>query len=86
MKQAIHNFDKDLVKIISEAIFKQEITSIKKLKDIAFEKGFEEDDVPDILQVFLDENMIVLPAIKIDEKDFMVNKYKISELEKEGLI
>lgn len=42
MNQEIHNFNQELVKTINKSIFKEEITSIKKLEDIAFQKGYEE--------------------------------------------
>ncbi|MBA8772285.1 hypothetical protein [Staphylococcus coagulans] len=52
MNQEIRNFNQDLVKTISKSIFKTEITSIKRLEDIAFEKGYEEKDVRKILKIF----------------------------------
>ena len=58
MNQEIHNFNQDLVKTISKSIFKTEITNIKRLEDIAFEKGYKEKDVREILNIFFKEGII----------------------------
>lgn len=86
MKQEIHNFDKELVKTISQPIFKVEITSIRKLEDIAFKKGYEEKEVRKILNIFFKEGIIELPLQKIGMNDFLVNMHKIDELKRENLI
>ena len=88
MNHEIHNFNQDLVKTISKSIFKTEITNIKRLEDIAFEKGYKEKDVREILNIFFKEGIIELPLQKqkIQEHDFFVNMHKINELEHENLI
>ncbi|MFQ3838378.1 hypothetical protein [Staphylococcus pseudoxylosus] len=86
MNQEIHNFNQELVKTINKSIFKEEITSIKKLEDIAFQKGYEEKDIREILNIFFKDGIIELPLQKIGENDFLVNTHKISELERENLL
>lgn len=61
MNQEIHNFNQDLVKTISESIFKKEITSIKRLEDIAFGLRYKEkdaEDVREILNIFLKRGLL----------------------------
>ncbi|MFQ3726684.1 hypothetical protein ABLV92_05085 [Staphylococcus equorum] len=86
MNQKIHNFNQDLVKTINQSIFKEEMTSIQELKERAFQKGYEEKDVPEILNLLFHDGIIELPLQKIGEHDFLVNEHKINELERENLI
>ena len=86
MNQKIHDFNQGLVKTISQSIFQKEITSIQKLEDIAFEKGYEEKEVREILNIFFKEGIIELPLQKIGTNDFLVNMHKIDELKDEKLI
>ncbi|ATQ50741.1 hypothetical protein CPZ17_09900 [Staphylococcus epidermidis] len=91
MNQEIHNFNQELVKTISESIFKKEITSIKRLEDIAFRLRYKEkdaEDVREILNIFFKEGIIEYPLqnLRIQENDFLVNMHKINELERENLI
>ncbi|MCG2128168.1 hypothetical protein K4S04_10670 [Staphylococcus epidermidis] len=91
MNQEIHNFNQDLVKTISESIFKKEITSIKRLEDIAFGLRYKEkdaEDVREILNIFFKKGIIEYPLqkLRIPENDFLVNMHKINELERENLI
>jgi hypothetical protein len=86
MNQEIHNFNQDLVKTINKSIFKEEITSIQALKDIAFQKGYEEGDVPEILNLLFHDGIIEIPLQKIGKHDFLVNDHKIDELKHENLI
>lgn len=71
MNQEIHNFNQDLVKTISKSIFKTEITNIKRLEDIAFEKGYKEKDVREILNIFFKEGIIELPLQKQKYKNMI---------------
>lgn len=71
MNQEIHNFNQDLVKTISESIFKKEITSIKRLEDIAFGLRYKEkdaEDVREILNIFFKEGIIEYPLQKYEYK------------------
>jgi len=86
MNQEIHNYDKEVVKVITNSIFNEEITSIQDLKDRVYQKGHDDKDVSNILQVFLYSGIIEMPIQKSGEHDFLVNMHKLNEVEREGLI
>lgn len=86
MNREIHNYDKEVVKVITNAIFREEITSIQVLKDRVYQNGYDDKDVSNILHVLLYSGIIEMPVQKIGEHDFLVNMHKLNEVEREGLI
>ncbi|WP_314347782.1 hypothetical protein [Mammaliicoccus vitulinus] len=90
MNQEIHNYDKEVVKVITNSIFKEEITSTQVLKDRVYQNGHDDKDVSDILNVLLYSGIIDMPRYELNgkfrEHDFMVNMHKLNEVEREGLI
>lgn len=86
MNQEIHNYDKEVVKVITNAIFREEITSIQVLKDRVHQNGYDDKDVSNILHVLLYSGIIEMPVQKNGEHDFLVNMHKLNEVEREGLI
>ncbi len=86
MNQEIHNYDNEVVKVITNSIFKEEITSIQELKDRVYQNGHDDKDVSNILQVLLYSGIIEMPIQKSGKHDFLVNMHKLNEVEREGLI
>lgn len=86
MNQEIHNYDKEVVKVITNSIFKEEITSIQVLKDRVNLNKLDDKDVSNILQVLLNSGIIDMPPEQFGHHDFLVNMHKLNEVEREGLI
>lgn len=90
MNQEIHKYDKEVIKVITNSIFKEEITRKQVLKDRVYQNGHDYKDVSDILQVLFNSGIIEMPyynpSEKFREHDFLVNMHKLNEIEREGLI
>lgn len=86
MNQEIHNFNKELVKLITNSIFKENITSIQELKDRAFQNEYNEEDVESIIRILIFDGILQQPENPFSKNDFMVHMHKIYEIEQENLI
>ncbi|MCJ0923994.1 hypothetical protein MTW91_01685 [Mammaliicoccus sciuri] len=86
MNQEIHNYDKELVKLITNSIFKDRITSIQELKDRAYQNDLIEEDVENIFRILLFDEFVRQENTPFSENGYLINDSKIYELEREGLI
>lgn len=86
MNQEIHNYDKELVKLITNSIFKDRITSIDELKDRAYQNDLREEDVESIFSILLFDEFIRKENTPFSKNGHLINDSKIYELEREGLI
>lgn len=86
MNQKIHNYDKELVKLITNSIFKEEITSIQELKDKAYYNGLSEEDVESIFTILVFDGFVKKEDIPLSKDGYKIDNSKIYELEREDLI
>ncbi|MDT0703891.1 hypothetical protein RM652_12240 [Mammaliicoccus sciuri] len=86
MNQEIHNYDKELVKLITNSIFKDRITSIQELKDRAYQNDLIEEDVENIFRILLFDEFVRQENTPFSENGYLINDSKIYELEREDLI
>ncbi|MBU6089435.1 hypothetical protein [Mammaliicoccus sciuri] len=86
MNQKIHNYDKELVKLITNSIFKDRITSIQELKDRAYQNDLIEEDVENIFRILLFDEFVRQENTPFSENGYLINDSKIYELEREDLI
>lgn len=86
MNQEIHNYDKKLVKLITNSIFKDRITSIQELKDRAYRYDLREEDVESIFRILLFDGFVKKEDIPLSKDGYSIYDSKIYELEREDLI
>lgn len=86
MNQEIHNYDKELVKLITNSIFKDRITSIQELKYIAIQNELNEEDVESIFSILVFDEIIYKADSPFGDNTFIIPDEKIFELEREDLI
>lgn len=75
------NYNQDLVKLVCSAIFNDNVVRYKDLKDLAWDNGYNEDEVEGIAEV-LDYWQCISKdtSIPMFDQDFVVrseNKYKL---------
>lgn len=86
MNQEIHNYDKELVKLITNSIFQDRITSIQELKDRAYQNDLIEEDVENIFRILVLDEFVRQEITPFSENGYLINDSKIYELEREDLI
>lgn len=97
LEQELKGFDTDLVKVVMQVIVKEdEVESIlnsKKIKEIISRKGYEEKDIPAILEVFFKNGVIETPLeikgeqlTSKNEFEFLFNFKKVNVLNSIGLL
>ena len=86
MNQEIHNYDKELVKLITNSIFKDRITSIDELKDRACIKELQVEDVESIFTILVYDAFVRKKDMPLSKDGYLINDSKIYELEREDLI
>lgn len=95
LEQELKDFDADLVKVVIQVIVKEDevenILNSKKITEIVSRKGYEEKDIPAILEVFFKNGVIETPLeikgelISKNEFEFLFNFKKVNVLNSIGL-
>lgn len=86
MNKEIYNYDKELVKLITNSIFKDRITNIQELKDRAFQNDLREEDVESIFRILVFDEFVRQENTPFSKNGYLINDSKIYELEREDLI
>lgn len=86
------NYNQDLVKLVCSAIFNDKVARYQDLKDLAWDNGYNENEVMDILQVLMDNKYIsnktpLTPLMtQTPNNDFMVTGKDKTPLVNQGLL
>lgn len=79
------NYNQDLVKVVCSAIFNDKVASYQDLKDLAWDDGYNENEVMDILQVLMSNGYISNTRV-MPKYDFMVLEKDKTPLVNQGLL
>lgn len=79
------NYNQDLVKLVCSAIFNDKVARYQDLKDLAWDNGYNENEVMDILQVLM-RNKYISNTPVMPQYDFMVLVKDKTPLVNQGLL